>query len=35
MIPGRVENWVFIIDTAALGVFDLPIKALSSIIEMM
>ncbi len=32
-VPGKIENWIFIIDTCSLGLNDLPIKCLASIIE--
>jgi hypothetical protein len=27
-IPGKVENWLFILESNGLGVFGLPVKAL-------
>lgn len=35
MLDGKVENWIFIIDTKGKGIFDLPLKALGVIIEVM
>lgn len=26
MIPGKVENWIFILETNKIGVFGLPLK---------
>jgi hypothetical protein len=30
--PGKVENWIFIIDTCSKGLFEAPVSVLSSII---
>lgn len=27
-IPGKVENWIFLLETNNVGVFGLPVKAL-------
>ncbi|EAR95968.2 CRAL TRIO domain protein (macronuclear) [Tetrahymena thermophila SB210] len=35
MVPGKVENWIFIIDTREKGIFSLPLKALGVIIDAM
>ncbi|KAL4504117.1 hypothetical protein ABPG72_020955 [Tetrahymena utriculariae] len=35
MVPGKVENWIFIIDTREKGIFSLPLKALGVIIDTM
>ena len=34
-LPGKVENWIFIINYGNMSFFDLPIKNLGSIIQMM
>lgn len=34
-IDGKVENWIFVIDTKNKGIFDLPLKALGVIIDIM
>lgn len=34
-VGGKVENWRFVIDTREKGVFDLPLKALGMIIDVM
>jgi len=34
-IDGKVENWIFVIDTKSKGIFDLPLKALGVIIDIM
>lgn len=35
MIPYCIENWVFLLETNKMGIFDYPIKALGSIIGTM
>ena len=35
MVAGKVENWIFILDTNKLGVFGLPLYALGVIIDCM
>ena len=35
MVAGKVENWIFILDTNHLGVFGLSLKTLSEIIDCM
>lgn len=35
MVPGKVENWIFIMDTKALGLSAFPFKALSTAISTM
>lgn len=35
MVGGKIENWIFIIDTREKGIFDLPLKALGVIIDIM
>lgn len=34
-VGGKIENWRFIIDTKGKGIFDLPMKALGVIIDVM
>lgn len=34
-IPGKVENWIFILESNGLGVLGLPISALQIVIETM
>lgn len=34
-IPGKVENWIFILETNGIGVFGLPFKALGIIVDCM
>lgn len=34
-LGGKIENWIFIIDTKGKGIFDLPLKALGMIIDVM
>ena len=33
--PGRVENWIFLLDTKKIGVFGLPLKTLTKVISTM
>jgi nicotinamide riboside transporter PnuC len=35
MIGGRVENWIFMLETNKVGVFGLPLKGLGIIIDCM
>ena len=34
-VPGKIENWIFVIDTCNKGLFSIPIKAVGSVIGMM
>jgi CRAL/TRIO domain len=34
-IPGKVENWVFVLETNKIGVFGLPLKTLGIVIDCM
>lgn len=34
-VPGKVENWMFLLETNEIGVFGLPLKALGVVIDTM
>lgn len=34
-VPGKVENWMFLLETHGLGVLGLPVKALGFVIDTM